>query len=266
LRDEAVLGELVAEAGNGEDGLLAVDDPEIHRHQARVLPALREAEVGVERAVLPHAHLGEELLAHLGDLAVLQLFVEPAALLEPAALDVVLPAHFREPLLEDALAARAVQGEQLDIQWMPLAHAVGLAVLQRLDVRAVAAAVGPDAVSRKVGGDEDGLAGVGDEPVHFAHVGGEGARFAGSEVVEDGAQLASELLAVLDRQDREQGTEAREPQTEELERGFVEPVPAVGRPQNVEQHCALLPGSLAISRGEADVCRGRADVSRGGAG
>src|SRR4051812_21940059 len=29
---EAVLGELIAEGGDGKDRLLAVDDPEVHRH------------------------------------------------------------------------------------------------------------------------------------------------------------------------------------------------------------------------------------------
>ena len=86
---------------------------------------------------------------------------------------------------------------------MPAADAVGLAVLERLHVIAVAPAVGPDAVSGEVGGDEDRLPRVRDEPLHFLHVGGERTGLAGGEVVEDGAQIAGELLAVLDGEHRE---------------------------------------------------------------
>src|SRR5439155_18943497 len=80
LRHESVLGELVAEARNREDGFLAVDDPKVDRHQAWVLPALGEAELRVDRAILAGAHFGDKLLADFGDLAVLQLFVEAAVL------------------------------------------------------------------------------------------------------------------------------------------------------------------------------------------
>src|SRR5207302_6836783 len=84
----------------------AVDDPEVHGHEPRVLPTLGETQVGVESAFLPGKHLGDELLAGLRDLAALQLFVHAAALLEPAALQVLLPARLGEAFLEDALASR----------------------------------------------------------------------------------------------------------------------------------------------------------------
>jgi len=223
-----------------------------------VLPALGEAEVRVEGAVLPGPHLGDEFLARLGDLAVLQLLVHAAALLESAPLQVLLPTGVREPFLQDALARGAVQREQLDAQRVPLAHAVGLAVLEGLHVVAVPAAVGPGAVGGEVGGDEDGLARIRDQPFDLLHIGRKRTRLAGGEVIEDRAQIAGELLAVLDGEDREERTEDRERQPQDLERRLVQAVPPICRPQHVEQHCALLVGSLAISKAEADVRRGGA--------
>ena len=87
---------------------------------------------------------------------------------------------------------------------MAAAHAVGFTVLQRLHVRAVAAAIRPRAVSGKISGDEDRLARIRDEPIHFFHIGRKRAGFAGGEVVEDGAQILRELLTVLDGKEREQ--------------------------------------------------------------
>ena len=90
---------MIAEARDGEHRLLAVDDPEVHRHQARILPAIGEAHIGFQRALLPLEHLLQVLRAGFGDLTILQLLVQPAAALESALLHVFLPAGFRVAIL-----------------------------------------------------------------------------------------------------------------------------------------------------------------------
>ena len=149
-----------------------------------MLPALREAEVGVEGARLALGHLGEEAAPRVGDLGVLQLLVHAPAADEAALLDVLLPARLREPGLEGALAALGIEGEDLDVEGVTAADALGLAVLERLHVAAVAAAIGPYAVGGEVDGDEDRLAGLADDPLHFLHVTRERAAFLGRQMVE----------------------------------------------------------------------------------
>ena len=197
-----------------------------------MLPALCETQIGVEGAGLPLGHFGEEPGAGVRDLGVLQFLVHAAAAREAALLHVVLPARLGEARLEGALAALGVESEDLDVEGVPAADPLGLAVLERLHVAAVAAAIGPYAVGGEVDRDEDRLAGLADDPLHFLHVARERAALLGGQVVEDGAQIAGHLLAVADREHREQRSHDREEQAEQLEGVPVRQVPI----ERAEEH------------------------------
>src|SRR5207248_3149975 len=101
----------------------------------------------------------------------------------------------------------------------------------------VAAAVAPDAVAGKIGGDEDGLARVGDDAVDLGHVGGERADLLGREVIEDGVQILGQLPAVPNGKYREQCTKNRQEQVEHVERRAVAQVAVVAVDEGASEPC-----------------------------
>ena len=128
---------------------------------------------------------------------------------------------------------------------MAAADAIGFPVLDSLHIRAVAAAIAPRSMAWEIRRDEDGLARVGNDPVHLGHVGRKGADLLGGQVVEDRTQVLGKLAAVADREDGEERTEHREEQAEHLERRAVLQVPIVGldeglQPPGFRRHAAML--------------------------
>ncbi len=130
---------------------------------------------------------------------------------------------------------------------MAAPHALGLAVLDRLHVGAVAPAIAPHAVAGKVGGDEDRFARFRNDPLDFDHVRGKRADLLGRQVIEDRAQFPRELAAVLDGGDGEGGAEDCEEEPQQLERRSVDQVPLVCGVEHFPQHAAppSKPDSLA---------------------